>query len=194
MNSLANFKSIERKIYLIRGQRVMLDSDLAAMYGVKTGDLNRAVKRNAERFPDDFMFPLTANEAEALRCQIGILELRVHLGSQRRDTTTRGNQRKYLPYVFTGQGVAMLSSVLRSRQAAQANIAIMRAFVDFRETIVSHKDLVVKREELEKKYDSPFAVVFEAIRELMTPPAEEMRKIGFPAKEDCATYAASSVN
>jgi len=166
MELTINIGTIEHKIYPLRGQKVMLDSDLAAMYGVKTGDLNRAVKRNADRFPEDFIFQLTAEEAEALRCQTGILGLREHLTSQTATINpARGKQRKYLPYVFTEQGVAMLSSVLSSPRAVQVNIAIMRTF----------------------EYDSLFAAVFDAIRELN----EDKRKIGFRAKETPAIFAAS---
>lgn len=194
MDPFISIKSIERKIYQIRGQRVMIDSDLAAMYGVKTGELNRAVKRNAERFPDDFMFQLTVEEAETLRCQIGILEVQAHLESGTTAASGRGKHRKYLPHVFTEQGVAMLSSVVNSRRAAQVNIAIMRAFVMLREMILSHKDLAKKLDELEKKYDSQFVIVFDAIRALMAPPEEERRKIGFLAKESHAPYAVAAGN
>ena len=143
----------------------MLDKDLAELYGVETGALNRAVKRNIDRFPFDFMFQLTQKEYKSLRCQIGI--------------SSRGG-RRYLPMVFTEQGVAMLSSVLNSERAIDVNIAIMRAFVKLREILASHKDLARKFEQMEKKYDTQFKVVFDAIRQLMTPPPEtSKRKIGF---------------
>lgn len=166
-------ESIERRIFLIRGQKVMLDSDLADLYGVETFNLNKAVKRNVDRFPADFMFQLTPPEADRLRFQIGMSKV-----------TGRGG-RRYLPYAFTEQGVAMLSSVLRSKRAVQVNITIMRAFVRLRELLATHKDLARKLREMEKKYDAQFKVVFEAIRELMEPePVPPKRQIGFTAKED----------
>ena len=131
---------IEHAILLIRGQRVMLDRDLAAMYGVTTGNLNKAVRRNLSRFPADFMFQLTEDEAETSRFQIGILK--------------RGLNIKYLPFVFTQEGVAMLSGVLRSPRAEQVNIAIMRAFVRLRETLSLHKELAHKLSELERKIEN----------------------------------------
>jgi phage regulator Rha-like protein len=162
---------IARSIYFIRGSKVMLDSDLAELYGVQTSNLNKAVKRNAERFPPDFMFQLTAEEWESLRFQIGISK-----------TEGRGG-RRHAPYVFTEQGVAMLSSVLNSLRAIQVNIAIMRAFVQLREILSTHKDLARKLEEMENKYDAQFRQVFEAIRQLMLPPVGEMkRRIGFRAE------------
>jgi hypothetical protein len=163
---------IERRIYWIRGQKVMIDADLAELYQVPTKLLNRAVKRNRNRFPEgDFMFQLNAEEADALRFQIGTSK------------TGRGG-RRYLPHAFTEQGVAMLSSVLRSERAVQVNIAIMRAFVRLREILATHKDLARKLEEMEKRYDSQFRVVFEAIRELMAPePIPPKRHIGFKAEE-----------
>lgn len=167
---------IERSILLIRGQKVMLDSDLAELYGVETKNLNKAVKRNLDRFPGDFMFQLTAAEAEALRFQIGTSK-----------SAGRGG-RRYLPLVFTEQGVAMLSSVLRSRRAVQVNIAIMRAFVRLREILATHKDLARRLDELEKRWgehDQKIQTVFEAIRQLMTsPPAAKRRRIGFAAELD----------
>jgi hypothetical protein len=156
---------IERAILLIRGQKVMLDADLAVMYGVTTGNLNKAVGRNRERFPLDFMFQLTDEEAEALRFQFGI-------------SKQRGG-RRYAAHVFTEQGVAMLSSVLRSRRAVAVNIEIMRAFVRLREIISSHADLARRLDELERKYDRQFAVVFEAIRKLMTPPRTTPQELGY---------------
>ena len=156
---------IERAILLIRGQKVMLDADLAAMYGVTTSNLNKAVSRNKERFPADFMFPLTDDEAESLRFQFGI-------------SKTRGG-RRYAFQVFTEQGVAMLSSVLRSPRAVAVNIEIMRAFVRLREMLTSHADLARRLDELERKYDRQFAVVFQAIRELMKPPRRKPKEIGY---------------
>jgi phage regulator Rha-like protein len=159
---------IERRIYLIRKQKVMLDSDLAELYGVTTKRFNEQVRRNITRFPADFMFRLTTEEAGVLRSQIATLK------------TGRGHHRKYLPYAFTEHGVAMLSSVLRSERAVQVNIAIVCAFVRLREVLATHKDLAQKLEALEKKYDRQFKIVFDAIRELMTPeePPKQQR-IGF---------------
>ena len=169
----------ERRILSIRQQRVMLDHDLAELYGVATGALNRAVKRNADRFPADFMFQLTADEVDNLKCQIGI-------------SRQWGGRRRSLPYAFTEQGVAMLSSVLNSHRAVQVNIAIMRAFVRLREMLLTNAELARKLTELERKYDSQFKVVFDAIRQLMAPPAESSRKeIGFHVKEDSIPYRIS---
>ena len=145
----------------------MMDADLARLYGVTTKVLNQAVKRNMARFPDDFMFQLRDEEAAALRSQFVTLK------------AGRGQHRKYRPNVFTEQGVAMLSSVLHSERAIQVNIAIMRAFVRLRELIGSNKVLAWRLAELEKKYDAQFRVVFDAIRELMTPPGSKSRRIGF---------------
>jgi hypothetical protein len=156
---------VERNILLIRGHRVMLDTDLAKLYGVPTKVLNQAVKRNATRFPSDFMFQLTSEETTALRSQIVT-------------SKSRGG-RQYRPYAFTEQGVAMLSSVLHNERAIQVNIAIMRAFVQLREMIGSNKGLARRLNELEKKYDSQFRVVFDAIRELMAEPEPKVRRIGF---------------
>ena len=166
---------IEKKILLIRGQKVMLDSDLAALYAVETKDFNRAVKRNIKRFPEDFMFQLTSEEFETLRCQIGTSKKISQNGTSKE---TRGG-RRYIPYVFTEQGVAMLSSVLRSDRAIKVNIAIMRAFVKLREMLASNKELAGKLEEMEKKYDEQFRVVFDAISALMAPSDKPKGKIGF---------------
>jgi phage regulator Rha-like protein len=160
-------QQVQRSILLIRGHRVMLDADLAKLYGVPAKTLNQAVKRNASRFPADFMFQLTVEEATALRSQFVTLK------------TGRGQHRKYRPYAFTEQGLAMLSSVLHSERAIQVNIAIMRAFVQLREMIGSNKELARRLNDLEKKYDSQFRVVFEAIRELMAEPTPKSRRIGF---------------
>jgi hypothetical protein len=159
---------IEQRIFLIRGHRVMLDRDLAEMYGVGTKTLNQAVTRNIVRFPADFAFHLTTDEASSLK-------------SQSVTSKGRGGRRK-APRVFTEQGVAMLSSVLRSRRAVDVNIAIMRAFVHLRELLATHQDLARKLEAMERKSDGKFAVVFNAIRELMAPPPEQERprpRIGF---------------
>lgn len=171
MKELILVEIIERKIYLIRGHRVMLDNDLAEMYDVATKVLLQAVKRNLMRFPPDFMFQLNYQEVLALRSQIVTSK------------TGRGG-RRYLPYVFTEQGVAMLSSVLNSERAIQVNISIMRAFVKLREMIASNKDLAKKLGDLEKKYDSQFKMVFDAIRQLMTPPAPKRRQIGFHREKE----------
>jgi len=165
---------IEKAIVLVREQKVMLDRDLAELYGVTTGNLNKAVKRNLDRFPPDFMFQLKQEEYESLRFQFGILK--------------KGQHSKYLPYAFTEQGVAMLSSVLRSKRAVNVNIEIMRAFVRLRQFLSAHKELKQKLEEMEMKYDEQFQVVFEAIRQLMTPPDPPRKRIGFEAKEAAAPY------
>jgi ORF6N domain len=157
---------IKRKIYLIREHKVMLDADLAELYGVKTFNLNKAVKRNIGRFPEDFMFQLSKEEADSLRFQIGMSK-----------EAGRGG-RRYLPYVFTEQGVAMLSSVLNSERAVKVNIEIMRAFVKLRQLLATNAELARKLAALEKKYDAQFRVVFDAIRELMRPPEKPKRKIG----------------
>ena len=156
MKDLIPTERIEQAIFLIRGQKVMLDVDLAKLYGVTVGRLNEAVKRNSKRFPLDFMFRLSLQELRNLKSQIAI-------------SSSRWGGRRQQPYAFTEQGVAMLSSVLNSERAVQVNIEIMRAFVKLRELLSSHKDLALKLAEMEKKYDSQFKVVFDAIRELMTP-------------------------
>jgi hypothetical protein len=170
---------IEKSIFLIRGQKVMLDNDLAELYQVPTKVLNQAVRRNEDRFPADFMFQLTHEEFTVLRSQIVTLE------------SGRGRHRKYLPHAFTEQGVAMLSSVLRSKRAIRVNIEIMRAFVRLREILATHKDLSAKLETLERKYDAQFKVVFDAIRQLMTPPEPKKRKIGFLVRERAARYGSA---
>jgi hypothetical protein len=158
-------------VHIVRGERVLLDADLAGLYGVSTGALNRAVKRNAERFPEDFMFMLTSQEWGALKCQIGISK-----------TPARGG-RRISPHVFTEQGIAMLSSVLRSPRAVEVNIAIMRTFVELRRLMDSNRELARRIEAMEKKYDEQFAVVFEAIKRLIAEDearrASPKRRIGF---------------
>ena len=163
---LISNETIEKAIYFIRGEKVMLDHDLASLYGVETGALNRAVKRNLQRFPLDFMFQLTTDEADFLRCQIGISK------------KGRGG-RRFLPYVFTEQGVAMLSSVLNSERAVLVNIEIMRAFVKLRQMLASNVELSRRLDELESKYDKQFSVVFDAIRQLMATPVRGRKEIGF---------------
>ena len=175
MDAIVPIEMIERKIYLIRGQKVMLDSDLAELYGVSTKVLIQAVKRNIKRFPSDFMFQLKNQEVINLRSQIVTSSLE-HGG------------RRYLPYVFTEQGVAMLSSVLNSERAVEVNILIIRAFVKLREMIASNKELAKRLDELEKKYDAQFKVVFDTIRQLMIPPETKKRKIGFIVRERSAQY------
>jgi hypothetical protein len=160
----------EKRIFLLRSVRVMFDYDLAELYGVSTKQLVQAVKRNLERFPEDFMFQLEPQELALLRSQIVT------------SNSGRGG-RRYAPYAFTEQGVAMLSSVLRSRRAVQVNIAIMRAFVRLREMLLTNADLARKLAALEAKYDSQFKSVFDAIRQLMTPPDPPRRRIGFRTEE-----------
>jgi len=166
---------IEQNIYLIRGQKVMLSTHLAALYGVEARALVQAVKRNSERFPADFMFQLSENEFTDLKSQIVI--------------SSWGGSRRARPYAFTEQGVAMLSSVLRSNQAVQVNVQIMRAFVRLRQMLATNADLTRKLEALEQKYDSQFRVVFDAIRALMAEPEKPRRPIGFTAKEKRMAYA-----
>lgn len=158
---------IENKIFLVRGKKVMFDRDLAVLYGVTTGNLNKAVNRNIERFPDDFMFQLTKEEADSLRFQIGISK-----------KEGRGG-RRFLPYAFTENGVAMLSSVLNSERAIYVNIQIMRTFTKLREMLATHKDLKEKVEEMEKRDDYQFKMVFDAIKQLLEPPVKQKRKVGF---------------
>jgi hypothetical protein len=161
---------ITRNILVIRGQRVLLDSDLAALYQVATKALTRAVRRNPGRFPADFTFQLAVEESASLRSQSGALK------------TGRGKHRKYAPYVFTEQGIAMLSSVLTSERAVKVNIEIMRTFIRLRQAVSTHQDLAHKLVALENKYDRQFKVVFDAIRSLMKEPEPKRRGIGFTAK------------
>ena len=165
---------IERLIILVRGHKVILDADLAELYGVQTKALNQAVKRNQNRFPSDFMFQLDQEEFENLRSQFV--------------TSSQWGGRRIPPYVFTEQGVAMLSSVLKSERAVQVNIEIMRTFVRLRQLLASNAKLARKLEMLERKYDAQFKVVFDAIRQLMIPPEPNKRKIGFLVKERAAYY------
>src|SRR5688572_8511911 len=165
--SLIPSERIERAIIVIRGEKVMLDSDLAALYEVETKELLRAVRRNVNRFPPDFAYQLTAQEFTILRRQFGTSSL-------------AWGGRRNCPWVFTEQGIAMLSSVLHSERAIEVNIAIMRAFVRLRQLLASHADLARKLDELEKKYDEQFAIVFEAIRKLMEPPEPgERQEMGY---------------
>jgi hypothetical protein len=163
---------IEQSIYLIRGHKVMLDADLASLYGVPTKRLNEAVKRNRKRFPSDFMFRLTVAESVRLRSQIATSK------------PGRGGLR-YVPYVFTENGVAMLSSVLNSDKAIRVNIEIMRVFTRLRELLSSHADLIRRLDNIEKKYDKQFRIVFDTIRELISPPEEPPKPpIGFRSEEE----------
>ena len=166
MGELVLQEAVESKILLIRGYKVMLDTDLARLYGVTTKRLNEQVKRNIRRFPPDFMFQLSIEEATSSRSQFATLK--------------QGQNIKYLPYVFTEHGVAMLSSVLNSERAIQVNIAIMRAFSKLRQIFATHKELAGKLNELEKKlnkHDEDILVIFEAIRQLMEPPPAKARVI-----------------
>ncbi|MBI5044117.1 MAG: ORF6N domain-containing protein [Nitrospirae bacterium] len=174
MDLVVPVEMIERKIYLIRGHKVLLDGDLAELYGVEVKHLKRQVKRNITRFPEDFMFELRKEEYDSLRSHFGTLK--------------RGEHTKYLPYAFTEQGVAMLSSVLNSERAIHVNIAIMRAFVKLREMLATHKDLARKLDEMEKKYDTQFKVVFDAIRQLMATPEPKKKRIGFIVRERSVQY------
>lgn len=165
-SSMIPAEMIERSIMLIRGHKVMLDSDLADLYDVETKRLVEAVNRNIDRFPPDFMFQLDEQEFSNLRTQFA--------------TSRSWGGRRYNPYAFSEQGVAMLSSVLKSPRAIAVNIEIMRAFVRLRQILSTHSDLARKLDDLEKKYDSKFKIVFDAIRQLMTPPETKPKKrIGF---------------
>jgi hypothetical protein len=167
---------IAQSIHLLRGQKVMLDVELAELYGVPTGHLNRAVKRNIGRFPPDFVFRLNAEEVRRLKCQFGI--------------SSWGGRRRF-PYAFTEQGVAMLSSVLKSDRAVKVNIAIMRAFVRLREALETNPELARKFAELEKrvgKHDVEIGAIIDAIRQLMAPPEKPRREIGFHVREKAPRY------
>jgi ORF6N domain len=175
-NQLVPVEQIARTILLLRGEKVLLDSDLARLYGVTTGNLNKAVSRNRDRFPADFMFRLTAKEVQNLIFQFGI---------------SSWGGRRHLPFAFTEQGVAMLSSVLNSERAIKVNIAIMRAFVKLRQILETNQKLARKFAELEKqvgKHDQEIAAVIEAIRQLMAPPVKPPREIGFHARETAPRY------
>ena len=169
MRSVVPVEAIERKILLIRGRKVMLDSDLAKLYGVPTFRFNEQVRRNLKRFPEDFMFQLTKDEHRSLISQFAISKI------------GRGG-RRFLPYVFTEHGALMAANVLKSEKAIEASIYVVRAFAKLREMIASHKDLARRLAELEKKYDSQFKVVFDAIRQLMEPVRSKPRRIGFHAR------------
>ena len=186
---------IAASIHFIRGQKVMFDFDLAALYGVATRVLNQAVKRNAARFPRDFMFRLNPEEVGRLGSQIVALKVEPSRGKVRSRsqfvTLKRGENIKYRPYAFTEQGVAMLSSVLRSERAVQVNIAIMRAFVQLRSALESNRQLARKFAELEErvgKHDEDIAAIIEAIRQLIAPEKKPPREIGFHVCETAPRY------
>jgi len=169
---LISIEKIEKSIYFIRGEKVMLDRDLARLYDVTTGALNQAVRRNRERFPKDFMFQLTAAEVAELNLS------QIVIGSEKhRDPRLR-------PYAFTEQGVAMLSAVLRSKCAISVSIEIMRAFVKLRQLLVSNTELARRLDKLESKYDKQFKIVFDAIRKLMASPTRDRKEIGFVRDRD----------
>jgi len=170
-DELVPVEVIENKIYIIRGYKVMLDMDLAALYGIDTSQLNRQVKRNNRRFPQDFMFQLNKEEWEILRCQFGISSSRPQF------VTLKPGGRRYFPYAFTEHGILMLSSVLSSDRAVAVNIQIMRTFTKLRRMFVGYRELKEKIEQIEAKYDGQFREVFDAINKLMEPPAEEERRI-----------------
>jgi ORF6N domain len=182
---LLPIESIQDNIILLRSQKVLLGTDLAGLYGVETKVLMQAVKRNIRRFPSDFMFQLNAEET-------GLVHEHILRSRSQFVTLKRGFNIKYHPYAFTEQGVAMLSSVLKSERAIEVNIAIMRAFVRLRELLLTHKELAGKLKELEKKveqHDEKIGMVFEAIRQLMEPPVKPKREIGFRVKEPAAKYS-----
>jgi GAF domain-containing protein len=202
-NSIVAAERIEQAILLVRGHKVLLDSELARLYGVETKALVRATKRNRERFPADFMFQLTREEWAALKCRIGALDLRCQIGTSSQERGTRATNhsravvtpesashggRRHAPYAFTEQGVAMLSSVLRSPRAVQVNIEIMRAFVRLRHVLAVNADLARRLDEVEQRlgeHDEQFVQVIRAIRELMQPPpGPPRRRIGFHAAEE----------
>ncbi len=177
-SELVPIELIQNKIIVIRGENVMIDGDLADLYGVETKQLKRAVRRNLHRFPSDFMFELTREEYNSLRSQIG--------------TIKRGAHSKYLPMVFTEQGVAMLSSVLNSDRAIEVNIAIMRAFVQLRKISLSQKQVAHKLQEIESRledHNEKIEAIFKAIRQLIEPPKKTGKRIGFTVKEKQAAYS-----
>jgi hypothetical protein len=189
---IIRIEQITQSIYLLRGQKVMLDFDLAALYGVTTGALNQAVRRNQGRFPVDFMFQLTAGEDD-LKCQIGISNKGAPLRLKSQFVISKPGRggRRHLPYAFTEQGVAMLSSVLNSARAVKVNIAIMRAFVKLRETLETNRELARQFADLEKrvgKHDEKIDAILEAIRQLMAPPTKPRRQIGFHVREKAPRY------
>lgn len=185
-----NLETISQTILLIRGQRVMLDFHLAELYEVSTGDLNQAVRRNLARFPEDFMLQLSWDEVEMLKNRLGLPSPQASNSRSQIVILKQGRNIKYRPYAFTEYGVAMLSSVLKSERAIQANIEIMRTFGKLRKMIFNHAELAQKITKLESRYDAQFKAVFDAIRQLMEPPAPAKRKIGFMAKATDAAFCA----
>ncbi|MBX7097209.1 MAG: ORF6N domain-containing protein [Myxococcaceae bacterium] len=185
MGTLVPIREIARQVRLVRGHKVMLSHDLAALYGVAPKALIQAVKRNLARFPEDFMFRLGRDELVSLRSQIVTLDdagkgqRGAHGNLRSQNVTSSWGGLRYPPYAFTEQGIAMLSSVLRSRRAIDVNIEIMRAFVRLRELLAGNKDLARRLAALEQRYDAQFRVVFDAIRSLMEPPRRSRRTIGF---------------
>ncbi len=166
---------VVNKIYIIRGQKVMLDRDLAELYGVETKVFNQAVKRNEQRFPSDFMFQLTRDEWNSLRSQIVTLEI------------GPGKHSKYLPHVFTEQGVAMLSSILNSETAIQVNIQIIRVFTKMKQVLLDHKDILLQLEKIEHKliqHDDDIALIFQYLKQLLNPPEKERPKVGFRRNDE----------
>lgn len=182
MDPMTVAKTIESKIHLVRGQKVMLDSDLAELYGVTTKRLNEQVRRNADRFPEDFMFSLSSEEFDLLRSHFATLK------------TGRGQHRKYLPYVFTEHGALMAASVLNSPRAIEVSIFVVRAFVKLREMVASHKDLSQRLDEMEMRYDSQFKIVFDAIRALVAQPEPKEKKIGFIGEQQAEYCAAAGIS
>jgi hypothetical protein len=179
INPIIPLERIEKAIFIVRGQKVIFDQELAELYGVQTKALKQAVKRNLDRFPEDFMFELTDSEFRNLRSQIVT------------SSSEQWGGPRYRPMAFTEQGVAMLSSVLRSKRAVQVNIEIMRAFVRLRDLLSTHKELARRLGDLEAHiadHDDQIQAIFEAIRQLMVPPEKERKKIGFEVKEKRASY------
>jgi hypothetical protein len=176
---MPNPAELAQIVFLIRGERVLLAQHLAELYGVPVGALNQAVKRNIQRFPADFMFQLTKNEFQHLKSQIVISNGRQRAPRSQIVTSSWGGLRRALPYAFTEQGVAMLSSVLRSQRAVEVNIAIMRTFVQLRRLMDSNRDLARRIDALERRYDERFAEVFAAIKQLIAPTTPPKKRIGF---------------
>jgi len=179
--------SVDTVICVVRGERVILDSDLAFIYGVPTGALNRAVKRNEDRFPEDFVFQLTPEEAAALRCQSGISKSRANAGGTR---IGRGG-RRYLPYAFTEHGALMAANVLSSPRAIQMAVFVVRAFVRMRRTMAAHKEMDEKLSDLERRvmgHDEAIRSLVQTIRQLMAPPEKPRRSIGFKVEEGRPVY------
>ncbi len=190
---------IDLCILNLRGQKVILDSDLARIYGVTTKVLNQAVKRNGDRFPDDFVFQLTREEVAHLRSQFAtssVQDIDRKSVTPNRSQIVTGSQkhrdRRFLPYAFTEHGAIMAAAVLNSPQAVQMSLFVVRAFVKMRDVLVGHRDLARKIEDLEKKYDGQFQMVFEAIRQLMTTPEKPRKRIGFGVRERHAFYRVRS--